>query len=134
YIDVFLNNHRTAVHGRVLEIGDRNYTTCYSEGRVVQSDVLHATGGNPEATLIGDLSTGIGIPNDAFDCMILTQTLPFIYDISGAIGNFSAPRRGSARYCSRDQPDQPIRYGATIGASRMPLCGTYSRRSLGEKI
>ena len=85
YIEAFLSEHRGAVRGRVLEIGDRNYTIRWGEGRVLSSDVLHATRGNPEATLIGDLSTGVGIPNNAFDCMILTQTLPFIYDVSGAI-------------------------------------------------
>jgi SAM-dependent methyltransferase len=41
--------------------------------------------GNPQATLVGDLSTGEGVPQDAFDCIILTQTLPFIFDVKGAI-------------------------------------------------
>jgi hypothetical protein len=52
---------------------------------VAQSDVLHAVPGNLHATLVGDLQTGAGIPASAFDCMILTQTLPFIFDLNGTI-------------------------------------------------
>lgn len=42
--------------------------------------------GNPNATLVGDLETGRGIPKDNFSCIILTQTLPFLYDFTGAVG------------------------------------------------
>jgi len=29
--------------------------------------VLHAVAGNPNATLVGDLQTGQGVPSEAFD-------------------------------------------------------------------
>ena len=41
--------------------------------------------GNPEATIVGDLSDAPHIPDDSFDCAIVTQTLQFIYDVSGAL-------------------------------------------------
>jgi hypothetical protein len=87
YIEKFLSRYRADVQGRVLEIAGREYTNKFGAGRTVQSDVLHAEPGNPEATLIGDLTTGAGIPRSAFDCVLLTQTLPFIYDFKNAIAH-----------------------------------------------
>jgi SAM-dependent methyltransferase len=85
YIEAFLEANAHAIRGRVLEVGDASYTRLFGGKRVSQSDVLHATAGNSKATLVGDLASGDGIPVDAFDCIILTQVLPFIYDVSGAI-------------------------------------------------
>lgn len=87
YIEQFLEAHADDVQGRVLEVGDREYTTRFGADRVVQSDVLHARTGNPEATLVGDLATGEGIPSGSFDCIILTQVLPFLWDFKSAIRN-----------------------------------------------
>jgi hypothetical protein len=85
YIESFLKTHCADVKGRVLEIADREYTTKFGGDRVLQSDVLHAVPGNPHATLIGNLQTGAGVPESAFDCMLVTQTLPFVFDLNGAI-------------------------------------------------
>ena len=35
--------------------------------------------------MLDNLETGDSIPSDAFDCVILTQTLPFVYDVPGAL-------------------------------------------------
>ncbi len=48
------------------------------------SDVLHLEEGHG-ATLVGDLATGRGIPSEAFDAIILTQTLHVIYEVREAI-------------------------------------------------
>lgn len=85
YIEAFLKRHSSDIHGRVLEISDPGYTHKFGGVRVTHSDVLHAVPGNPQATMVGDLTTGEGIPKETFDCMILTQTLSFIYDVPGAI-------------------------------------------------
>jgi hypothetical protein len=87
FIEDFLQSHAEDIQGRVLEVGDRGYTLAYGGGRVTQSDVLHAIAGNTLATIVGRLDTGDGIPSDAFDCAILTQTLHVIYDIHSAVQN-----------------------------------------------
>lgn len=87
YIERFLAEHCADISGRVLEIGDPSYTRKFGGDAVTQSDVLHATPGNPEATLIGDLATGEGIPKAVFDCMVFTQTYPFIVDVRAAIAH-----------------------------------------------
>lgn len=85
FIEKFLNVHEADISGRVMEIGNNTYTRQFGGTRVTRSDVLHALPGNANATLVGDLTTGTGIPHDAFDCIILTQTLPFLYDVLGAV-------------------------------------------------
>ena len=85
FIERFLDRNAATIAGRVLEIGDSEYTKRFGGGRVAQSDVLHAVEGNPVATVVGDLVSGSGIPNETFDCIILTQTLPFVTDVGAAI-------------------------------------------------
>jgi SAM-dependent methyltransferase len=84
YIERFLASKSPLIVGRVLEIGDRIYTERFGTA-VERSDVLHATGDSAQTTLVGDLATGEGIPDAVFDCIILTQTLPFIFDVPGAV-------------------------------------------------
>jgi hypothetical protein len=87
YIERFLKSHRHEISGRVLEIGDASYTRRFGGDRVTQSDVLHVIPGIPQTTLVGNLETGVGIPREAFDCMILTQVFLVIYDVKSAIAN-----------------------------------------------
>jgi len=86
YIEAFLYEHRADIHGRVLEIQEPTYT-CKFGTQVIKSDVLHITAGNPHATIVGNLETGEGIPWNTFDCIIITQTYQFIYDVKSAILN-----------------------------------------------
>jgi SAM-dependent methyltransferase len=51
----------------------------------MQSDVLHAAPGNPDATLVADLTRAEHLAANAFDCIILTQTLQYIYDLRAAM-------------------------------------------------
>jgi SAM-dependent methyltransferase len=85
YIESFLADNAGDVHGRVLEIGDNSYTRRYGGEQVSVSDVLHVDEGNPAATIVADLAKGDKIPSDAFDCVILTQTLQLIYDVHAAV-------------------------------------------------
>lgn len=85
YIEAFLNKYASDIHGHVLEIADNIYTHRFGGDNVIQSDVLHVTQGNPNATIIADLSSADHIPSETFDCIIFTQTLQFIYDVRTAI-------------------------------------------------
>jgi hypothetical protein len=84
YIEGFLRSHADDVRGRVLEVAESTYTSWYGGDRVQTSDVLYAAEGHAGTTIVGDLTTGAGIPEAAFDCFICTQTLPFIYDVRAA--------------------------------------------------
>jgi SAM-dependent methyltransferase len=84
WIEGFLRRESHRIRGSVLEIGDPGYTRQFGTA-VTESHVLHATGESPDATIVGDLATGEGVPERAFDCIVLTQTLPFVYDVQRAV-------------------------------------------------
>jgi SAM-dependent methyltransferase len=86
YIERFLGENREHVRGRVLEIGDRAYTLKFGGDRVSCSDVLTWPHSTPESTFVSDLTHGEGVPDAAFDCVILPQTLHLIFDLSAAVG------------------------------------------------
>jgi glycosyltransferase involved in cell wall biosynthesis len=79
YIENFLTKNESLIKGRVLEIGDNEYTLKYGQLNVSQSDILHIDEKNPKATFVGDLSDAPHLPDNSFDCIILTQTLHLIY-------------------------------------------------------
>jgi SAM-dependent methyltransferase len=85
YIESFLGRHAADVRGRVLEVGDASYTRQFGGDRVTRSDVLHVSEGAPGATVVADLSDAGHVPSDAFDCVVLTQTLHLVYDVRAAI-------------------------------------------------
>ncbi len=84
YIESFLQQHEADVRGRVLEIGDDSYTRRFGSDRVQRADVLHVDNVDG-AAYTGDISDGSFLPDDAFDCIILTQTLHLVYDFSAAL-------------------------------------------------
>jgi glycosyltransferase involved in cell wall biosynthesis len=85
YIERFLQRCAGDIAGRVLEARDDAYTRRFGGARVTRADVLHPTTDNPNATIVADLTCGDQIPGDAFDCIVLTQVLPFILDLPAAV-------------------------------------------------
>ena len=82
YIENFIREHSHLIQGEVLEVGEDSYTSKYAleEHRLTVLNVVDKPG-----CLRGDLESGNGIPENAFDCVIMTQTLPFIYDVKSAV-------------------------------------------------
>jgi SAM-dependent methyltransferase len=85
YVERFIGSHAADVRGRVLEIAAPDYTNAFGRG-VERVDILMATEGNQEATIVGDLTSAPHVPDDSFDCAIVTQTMQFIYEVSSALG------------------------------------------------
>jgi glycosyltransferase involved in cell wall biosynthesis len=85
YIERFLQFNAEAIRGRVLEIGDDSYSRRFGAGCVTYQDVLHVVPGFPGATITADLAHAPHIPSETFDCIILTQTLHYIFDVQAAI-------------------------------------------------
>lgn len=86
YIDKFLKENSSFIQGNILEISQDTYTKKFGNN-INKIDVLHAVEGNPDATIVGDLSTGKNIPVNEYDCIILVQTLQVIYDFNSVIKN-----------------------------------------------
>jgi len=85
YIESFLERHAADVRGRVLEVGDDAYTRRFGGERVTRADVLHVHADNARATFVDDLASGATLPTAAFDCIVLTQTLQYVFDLSAAV-------------------------------------------------
>lgn len=85
YIENFLNHHAEDIKGHVLEIKEPLYINKFGKKNVTKSDILHVELGNPQATIVADLTNGDNLLSATFDCIILTQTLQFIYDVPTAI-------------------------------------------------
>ncbi|MBT5717039.1 MAG: methyltransferase domain-containing protein [Opitutae bacterium] len=84
YIENFVSKHDNLIQGEVLEIGEDSYTSKYAINDF-NLNILHVD--KKEGCLHADLESGQGIPESAFDCIILTQTLPFLFDVKSAVSN-----------------------------------------------
>jgi SAM-dependent methyltransferase len=87
YIEDFLGRHSSDIAGRVLEVGDDSYSRRFGGDRVRVQDVLHLHDGNANATVIGDLADPTTLPAGLFDCIVLTQTLQYVFELPAALAN-----------------------------------------------
>jgi glycosyltransferase involved in cell wall biosynthesis len=85
YIENFLEENKQLIHGNILEIGDNTYSMRFGETRVKKSDIMHIDSSNANATIVGDLTNLPQVPDNAYDCIVLTQTLHLIFDYTAAI-------------------------------------------------
>jgi SAM-dependent methyltransferase len=85
YIEGFLERHAEDIRGRVLEVADPTYTHRFGGAAVESSDVIHLQRDNPGATIVGDLAEAPHIPDDSFDCIVITETLQMVYDVRAAV-------------------------------------------------
>lgn len=86
YIEGFLKANARDIRGEVLEAAaEPNYTRLYGGDRVQTSHIMYPVPGLPGGTMVGNLETGEGIPTAAFDCLLLTQVLQFIFDMPAAV-------------------------------------------------
>jgi hypothetical protein len=84
YIAQFLDAHRDDIRGRVLEVKDRRYADMFGT-HLTRVDVLDIDSTNSAATIVADLSAADVVPSDQFDCIVLTQTLQLIFDLTSTI-------------------------------------------------
>lgn len=87
YIEKFLQKNSEFIKGRVLEVGDNFYTMKYGDKKVTKSEILNADNSKPDANYVGDLTNIPQIPDETFDCIILTQTLQLIADLNSAVNS-----------------------------------------------
>lgn len=127
YIDRYLFDNAPVITGRVLEVGGRDYTDRFGSG-VIRSDVLHVVEGTLGATIIGDLASAPQIPDDSFDCIVLTQTLHYVFDMKAAVGEvlrMLAP--GGTVLCTVPGLSQVSRYDMDRWGDRWRLTSLSAR-------
>lgn len=113
HIEAFLRARRSAIHGSVLEVQDRAYTTRFGGDRVTESTVIDIDATNRRATLVADLEVAGSLPLDSYDCIVLTQTLHLLRRLGQCIQNCFAALRSdgvllaTAPSLSRVSPTYP---------------------------
>ena len=84
YIGLFLEKYKNDIRGACLEIRDNRYGRQYAD-RIDKLDILDIDADNQEANLYGDLRKLDKIPDNVYDCLILTQVLQYIDDLPSAL-------------------------------------------------
>jgi glycosyltransferase involved in cell wall biosynthesis len=79
YLEKFLTQQAKDIRGHILEINQNIYTRQFGEDAVTKSDILQVREVKPNST------TEDCLPANTFDCIILPQILPRIYDLLNAI-------------------------------------------------
>jgi len=86
YVERFLEAHAADITGDVLEVKDPGYAKRFERGARSYA-VLDVAEHNEQATLIADLTQPESLPPEAFDCIVLTQTLQFLFALETAVAN-----------------------------------------------
>jgi SAM-dependent methyltransferase len=63
----------------------KTYSRRFGGTNVAHVDVLHGSAANRDATIVADLADAPHIPDESFDCIILTQTLQYLYRPDAAV-------------------------------------------------
>jgi SAM-dependent methyltransferase len=126
YIEAFLERHAVDIGGCVLEVGNDQYSRRFGGARVAQQHVLDVNPANIRATIIGDLTKPGVLPANAYDCIILVQTLQLLFDLQPAIMNLrTALRPGGTLLLTVPGISQIDRGGA-----REIWCWSFTRSSI----
>jgi hypothetical protein len=80
YIEGFLRRNAGDVRGRCIEVLNAAYTRRFGGDRVTEADVVDINPANDEATVVADLTVPGALRAGYYDCFVLTQTLPVVYD------------------------------------------------------
>jgi SAM-dependent methyltransferase len=75
YIEAFLAREAASIRGEVLEVRDPTYARRFGGADATQVHVVDIDSSNPEATVIADLTVEGSLPPQAYDSIIMTQTL-----------------------------------------------------------
>jgi SAM-dependent methyltransferase len=120
YIERFLASQRSHISGAVLEIGDRSYTEHFGEN-VTSSAVLSAVSG-AGVDFVGDLASCPEIPDNSFDCVLLVQTLHYLYDMEAGVAELARILKpGGCVLCTVPGISQVSRYDMVRWGDRWRL-------------
>lgn len=85
WIESFLSENSNRIRGICLEVTDATYTKKFGGSRVTRCDVLDINKNNTHATVIDDLRIMRTVPDNTYDCIILTHVLGLIDDLNAAM-------------------------------------------------
>jgi len=87
YIESFLDEHKSEIKGRCLEVHDDAYCKQFGGNKVTKADIVDIDEDNKLANIYADLSKADHIPSDTYDTLVITHTLGLIPEQEKAIGH-----------------------------------------------
>lgn len=84
YLDRFFSSNAAAIRGAVLEVKDAEFSARFGRG-VTSTDLLDIDPVNVRATVVADLADRGSVPESAFDCVLIPQTLQYVRDPFDAV-------------------------------------------------
>ncbi len=85
YVEQFLVEFSSSIQGHCLEFQDDTYASRLGGKHVTALDILHRDPGNPQTTIVADLTTKNEIPDSLFDCIICTYVLNVVSDPTAVV-------------------------------------------------
>lgn len=90
YLERWLDQHATHVHGRVLEVKADHYGSRLGATEV---EVVDIDADNTAATIVGDLCDPTTLAAGRYDAAVVTQTLQLVHDPANALRGLLAALR-----------------------------------------
>ena len=85
YIEKFISTYQESIRGWAAEFESDQYIRMFGGGQVEHADILDVNEQNDKRTMTLDLTQTEAAPQNAFDCIICTQTLFLIRDYPLAV-------------------------------------------------
>jgi SAM-dependent methyltransferase len=86
YLEGFFGTYRDDIAGRVLEVKDAEFSGRFGHD-ITTLDLVDIDPANDTASIIADLADMGSLPANAFDCVLMPQTLQFVDDVDVTIAN-----------------------------------------------
>jgi SAM-dependent methyltransferase len=133
YIERFLSAHAGDIRGDVLEVRDDRYTQRFGSS-VRSSTILDIDPGNPQATLVANLEEPNALPPSAYDCIVLTQTLHYIFHLQTAAENIHRALRPGGICLATAPTISRLDYAARETGEHWRLTHHSAARLFGEQF
>ena len=85
YNDKFLDDHRSDIRGRCLEIGEVTHINRFGSADVTHAEALDLAAHSPDVTVVADLSRADHVEGAQFDCFIIPFVMTVVHDVDAAI-------------------------------------------------
>jgi hypothetical protein len=113
YLRRFVVEHLDLIRGDVLEVQGAEWAALADPDQVSRVEIIDLDPRNVRATLIADLCQPAALPEAAYDCAIVFQTLQYLSDVPQALRNLWAARR----------PGGVVLLSAPVTSRLDPTCG-----------
>lgn len=85
YFDKFLEQYRSDVRGRCLEIGETKHIVELGGAAVTSAEALDLVAHSADVKVVADLSRADHVPSDQYDCFLNQFTMTVVYDFDAAM-------------------------------------------------